>query len=76
MIVGGRRGFDGETHTAPPFPIAGALVLVVHGRTRLVLAVQRAHLSQRMERTTLVLGLPSGSNLLLCRGFIISLNIV
>ena len=48
----GRRDLDGFSKL---IVFDGALVLVVRGRTRLVLAVKRAHLGKRVERTTLVL---------------------
>ena len=48
----------------PGKPNTGALVLVVHGRTGLVLAVEWAHLGQRMERAALNLRLSPGELLL------------
>ena len=42
--------YDGIWRAELVFPvIAGALILMVDGRTRLMLAVKRAHLSQRVQ---------------------------
>ena len=56
LVHDGRRDLDGFSKM---ISFDGALVLVVRGRTWLVLAVKRAHLGKRVKRTTLVLWLPA-----------------